>query len=115
MDLNSPDFSSKSRHGGFSQPKSSPEKKFTAGIIYEALSATNAPIWLAQDLSLYDKHGLDMKVIHARGATPVQAVVSGSVEFGAFSGSSTVAGRWIDNGALKELVDSGFVKELYRR
>jgi ABC-type nitrate/sulfonate/bicarbonate transport system substrate-binding protein len=75
----------------YSQPKSPPEKKLTAGVIYEALSATNAPIWLAQDLSLYDKYGLDVKVIHARGATPVQAVVSGSVEFGAFSGSSTIA------------------------
>jgi ABC-type nitrate/sulfonate/bicarbonate transport system substrate-binding protein len=75
----------------YSQPKSAPEKKLTVGVIYEALSATNAPIWLAQDLSLYDKYGLDVKVIHARGATPVQAVVSGSVEFGAFSGSSTIA------------------------
>ncbi|HEY2987800.1 MAG TPA: ABC transporter substrate-binding protein [Candidatus Binatia bacterium] len=74
-----------------SQPKSPPEKKLTVGVIYEALSATNAPLWLAQDLSLYDKYGLDVKVIHARGAIPVQAVVGGSVEFGAFSGSSTIA------------------------
>jgi hypothetical protein len=29
--------------------------------------------------------------VHARGAVPVQALVSGSVEFGAFSGSSAIA------------------------
>ena len=75
----------------YSQPKSPSEKKISVGVIYEALTATNAPIWLAQDLSLYDKYGLDVRVIHARGATPVQAVVSGSVEFGAFSGPSTIA------------------------
>jgi ABC-type nitrate/sulfonate/bicarbonate transport system substrate-binding protein len=75
----------------YSQPKPPPEKKPAVNVIYEALAATNAPLWLAQDLSLYEKYGLDVKVIHARGATPVQAVVSGAVEFGAFSGSSAIA------------------------
>jgi ABC-type nitrate/sulfonate/bicarbonate transport system substrate-binding protein len=78
-------------NAAYSQTRSPPGKKLTVGVIYEALSATNAPIWLAQDLSLYDKYGLDVRVIHARGAAPVQAVVSGAVEFGAFSGSSTIA------------------------
>jgi ABC-type nitrate/sulfonate/bicarbonate transport system substrate-binding protein len=68
----------------YSQPRFSSEKKTSVGIIYEALTATNTPIWLAEDLSLYDKYGLDVKVIHARGAAPVQALVSGSVELGAF-------------------------------
>ena len=75
----------------YSQPRFSAEKKISVGIIYEALTATNTPIWLAEDLSLYDKYGLDVKVIHARGAAPVQALVSGSVELGAFSGPSTIA------------------------
>ncbi len=75
----------------YGQAKASPEKKVSVGIIYEALTATNTPIWLAEDLSLYDKYGLDVKVIHARGAAPVQALVGGSVEFGAFSGPSTIA------------------------
>jgi ABC-type nitrate/sulfonate/bicarbonate transport system substrate-binding protein len=76
----------------YSQPRSPPsEKKISVAVIYEALAATNAPLWLAQDLSLYDKYNLDVKVIHARGATPVQALVSGAVELGAFSGSSAIA------------------------
>jgi ABC-type nitrate/sulfonate/bicarbonate transport system substrate-binding protein len=67
------------------------EKKTSVSLIYEAIAATNATLWLAEDARLFEKHGLDVKVVHARGAIPVQAVVSGSVEFGAFSGSSTVA------------------------
>lgn len=67
------------------------EKKTPVGLIYEAIAATNAVLWLAEDTRLFEKYGLDAKVIHARGAVPVQALVSGSVEFGAFSGSSAVA------------------------
>jgi ABC-type nitrate/sulfonate/bicarbonate transport system substrate-binding protein len=63
----------------------------TASLIYEAIAATNAPLWLAEDARLFEKYGLDVKVVHARGAVPVQALVSGSVEFGAFSGSSSIA------------------------
>ena len=67
------------------------EKKTPASLIYEAIAATNAVLWLAEDARLFEKYGLDMKVVHARGAVPVQALVSGSVEFGAFSGSSAIA------------------------
>jgi ABC-type nitrate/sulfonate/bicarbonate transport system substrate-binding protein len=67
------------------------EKKTSIGLIYEAIAATNATLWLAEDARLFEKYGLDAKVIHARGAVPVQALVRGSVEFGAFSGSSAVA------------------------
>jgi NitT/TauT family transport system substrate-binding protein len=73
--------------GAFAQT----EKRIPVGLIYEAIAATNATLWLAEDARLFEKYGLDAKVIHARGAVPVQALVSGSVEFGAFSGSSTVA------------------------
>src|SRR4030095_5904095 len=67
------------------------DKKTQVGLIYEAIAATNAVLWLAEDARLFEKYGLDTKVIHARGAVPVQAPVTGSVEFGAFSGSSAVA------------------------
>ena len=63
----------------------------SVSLIYEAIAATNATLWLAEDARLFEKYGLDAKVVHARGAVPVQALVSGSVEFGAFSGSSTIA------------------------
>jgi ABC-type nitrate/sulfonate/bicarbonate transport system substrate-binding protein len=67
------------------------DKKTAVSLIYEAIAATNATLWLAEDARLFEKYGLDTKVVHARGAVPVQALVSGSVEFGAFSGSSAIA------------------------
>jgi ABC-type nitrate/sulfonate/bicarbonate transport system substrate-binding protein len=70
---------------------SASDKRASVSLIYEAIAATNATLWLAEDTRLFEKYGLDAKVVHARGAVPVQALVSGSVEFGAFSGSSTVA------------------------
>src|SRR6476469_9305176 len=66
------------------------DKKISVSLIYEAIAATNATLWLAEDARLFEKYGLDTKVVHARGAVPVQALVSGSVEFGAFSGSSAL-------------------------
>jgi NitT/TauT family transport system substrate-binding protein len=68
-----------------------PEKRESATVIYEALSASNALLWLARDQGLDEKYRLDVHVVHGRGATPVQALVSGSVEFGAFGGPSTIA------------------------
>jgi len=73
------------------QSKPASEKRFSAKVIYEALSASNALLWLAEDLGLFEKHGLDVQVVHGRGATPVQAFVSGTVEFGAFGGASAIA------------------------
>ncbi len=67
------------------------EKKIPAAVVYEAIAATNATIWLAEDLKLFDKYGFDMTVIQARGAASVQALVGGTVEFGTFGGPSAVA------------------------
>src|SRR5258706_13376363 len=63
----------------------------SVSLIYEAIAATNAPLWLGEDARLFEKYGLDVKVVHARGAVPGQALVTGSVGFGALSGSSRIA------------------------
>lgn len=66
-------------------------KKPAVKLIYGALTAANGPIWVADDNGLFEKHGLELRVVHARGATPVQATVSGAVEFGHFAGVQTVS------------------------
>jgi ABC-type nitrate/sulfonate/bicarbonate transport system substrate-binding protein len=73
------------------QTSGTSDKRSSASVIYEAVAATNAPLWLMEDARLFEKYGLNAKVIHARGAIPVQALVSNSVEFGAFGGPSGVA------------------------
>jgi len=67
------------------------QTRTSVSLIYEAIAATNATLWLAEDTRLFEKYGLDAKIVHARGAVPVQALVSGSADFGAFSGSSAIA------------------------
>ena len=66
----------------------------SARVVYEALSASNALLWLASDRDLYKKNGVDVSVVHGRGAMAVQALVSASAEFGAFSGPSTIAANF---------------------
>src|SRR5918993_2200927 len=66
------------------------DKKTPVSVIYEAVAATNSTLWLMEDARLFEKYGLNANLIHARGAVPVQALVSNSVEFGAFGGSSAV-------------------------
>jgi NitT/TauT family transport system substrate-binding protein len=66
-------------------------KKPQVKLIYGALTAANGPIWLAADQGLFDKHGLEVQIVHGRGATPIQATISGAVEFGHYAGVQVVA------------------------
>jgi ABC-type nitrate/sulfonate/bicarbonate transport system substrate-binding protein len=80
-------------HGMVAQGQVQPEtgKKPQVKLIYGALTAANGPIWVAADQGLFEKYGLDVQVVHGRGATPVQATVSGAVEFGHYAGVQVVA------------------------
>jgi hypothetical protein len=42
-------------------------KKPQVKLIYGALTAANGPIWLAADHGLFEKHGLDVQIVHGRG------------------------------------------------
>lgn len=45
----------------------------------------NFPVYVADSLGLFKKHGLDMNLIYGTGTEVATDVVSGSVDFGAFS------------------------------
>ncbi len=47
-------------------------------------SFVNFPIYVATDLGLFKKHGLDVEIIFGTGAQVTNAVVSGATEFGGF-------------------------------
>jgi NitT/TauT family transport system substrate-binding protein len=60
-------------------------------ISYASVSGTRAPLWIAQDLGLFEKYGLDVNLIYiASGVTSVNALLGGSVDIIAASGSSVV-------------------------
>jgi NitT/TauT family transport system substrate-binding protein len=75
----------------YGQVQTSAGKRTPVKIIYSALTASNAPVWVGGDQHFYEKYGLDVQIIHGRGASPIQALAGGTVEFGHFAGASVVA------------------------
>lgn len=90
-----------------SQAQSGAGKRPTVKIIYSALTASNAPIWIGGDQGLYDKYGLDAQIIHGRGASPIKPSPAARWK------SVTSPEKYVDNGLMKELETSGFIKKLY--
>jgi NitT/TauT family transport system substrate-binding protein len=73
------------------QAQTAAGKKVPVRIIYSALTASNGPVWLAGDQGLYEKYGLDVQIVHGRGASPIQALAGGTVELGHFAGASVIS------------------------
>jgi ABC-type nitrate/sulfonate/bicarbonate transport system substrate-binding protein len=73
------------------QAQSSGARKIPIKIIYSALTASNGPVWVAGDQGLFDKYGLDVQIVHGRGASPIQALAGGTVELGHFAGASVIS------------------------
>jgi ABC-type nitrate/sulfonate/bicarbonate transport system substrate-binding protein len=60
-------------------------------ISYASVSGTRGPLWIAKDLGLFEKYGLDGNLIYiSSGVTSVNALLGGSVDIIAASGSSAV-------------------------
>jgi NitT/TauT family transport system substrate-binding protein len=60
-------------------------------ISYASVSGTRGPLWIAKDLGLFEKYGLDGNLVYiASGVTSVNALLGGSVDIIAASGSSAV-------------------------
>ena len=72
-------------------PAQTSPRKAPIRIIYSALTASNGPVWVAADQGLFDKYGLDVQIVHGRGASPIQALAGGTVELGHFAGASAIS------------------------
>lgn len=60
-------------------------------IGYTTISFARAPVWIANDLRLYQKNHVDAEVVFLRGGTiGTQALIGGSASFIASSGSAAV-------------------------
>ena len=50
-------------------------------ISYVSVSASRAPLWIAQEAGLYEKYGLDARLVVIRGTQlPITALVSGNIQ-----------------------------------
>ena len=50
--------------------------------VYNALGGTMTPAWIAQDLGLFTKHGLQHSLTYLAATTAIQAIVGGTEEIG---------------------------------
>lgn len=51
-------------------------------IVYNSLGGSMAPLWVAQELGLFAKHGLQHSLNYLAATTSVQAIVAGSEDIG---------------------------------
>jgi ABC-type nitrate/sulfonate/bicarbonate transport system substrate-binding protein len=84
-------------------------RKIPIKIIYSALTASNAPVWVAGDQGLYDKYGLDVQIVHGRGASPIQALAGGTVELGHFAGASVISANLAGSDLVFVAAQSNYV------
>ena len=61
-------------------------------ISYATTSGIRLPLWIAEEAKLYEKHGLDAKLINIpSGNTAISALVSGEVDIVSGSGSASMS------------------------
>ena len=68
-------------HLSFTYELSAAEAPALRGV-YNALGGTMAPAWVAQDLGLFTKHGLQHSLNYLAATTAIQAIVGGTEEIG---------------------------------
>jgi NitT/TauT family transport system substrate-binding protein len=58
------------------------EKKLEAfNVAYTSATATRAPLWIAKEAGLFEKYGVDVRLIYIRAGSPsISALVSGDVQ-----------------------------------
>jgi ABC-type nitrate/sulfonate/bicarbonate transport system substrate-binding protein len=66
-----------------------PVKKHRAA--FTAFAYANPPFWIAKDLKLFEKYGLDVELVYVAGARNIQALISGSIDFSQAGGASVVS------------------------
>ncbi|MBI4322269.1 MAG: ABC transporter substrate-binding protein [Chloroflexi bacterium] len=60
-------------------------------VAYSAISAAQAPLWVAKDKGLFDKYGLDVELAYiATGTTVVQAMVAGDISVAHLGGGNVI-------------------------
>jgi NitT/TauT family transport system substrate-binding protein len=72
---------------------SSEEKKLEPlNASYPSVTGNMAPLWIAKEKRLFEKHGLEVKLVNiSSGVVSINALIGGDIQIAAASGSSAVA------------------------
>jgi ABC-type phosphate/phosphonate transport system substrate-binding protein len=60
-------------------------------LAFSALAYANPPFWIAHDLKLFDKYGLESEIVYVGGARPIQAMLGGSIDVSQVGGAAAVS------------------------
>jgi ABC-type nitrate/sulfonate/bicarbonate transport system substrate-binding protein len=61
-------------------------------VSYPSVTGNMAPLWMAQDLRLFEKHGLDVTLVNiSSGFVSINALISGDIQIAAASSSSAIS------------------------
>jgi ABC-type nitrate/sulfonate/bicarbonate transport system substrate-binding protein len=60
-------------------------------LAFSAFAYANPPFWIAQELKLFEKYGLDSELVYVSGARPIQAMLGGSIDASQVGGASPVS------------------------
>lgn len=64
----------------------------SVNVSFSSVSPPRLHLWMARDLKIFDKHGLDVKLIHISGGpTSLQALLGGNLAIVTAGGQATVA------------------------
>jgi ABC-type nitrate/sulfonate/bicarbonate transport system substrate-binding protein len=59
-------------------------------LAFSALAYANPPFWIAHDLKLFEKYGLESEIVYVGGARPIQAMLGGSIDVSQVGGAAAV-------------------------
>jgi ABC-type nitrate/sulfonate/bicarbonate transport system substrate-binding protein len=60
-------------------------------LAFSALAYANPPFWIAHDLKLFEKYGLDSELVYVSGSRPIQAMLGGSIDVSQVGRAAAVA------------------------
>jgi ABC-type nitrate/sulfonate/bicarbonate transport system substrate-binding protein len=77
--------------GYFSPPNTYAAQPKKIRLAFSALAYANPPFWIAHDLKLFEKYGLDSEIVYVGGSRPIQAMLGGSIDVSQVGGAAAVA------------------------
>jgi len=60
-------------------------------LAFSALAYANPPFWIAHELKLFEKYGLDSEIVYVGGSRPIQAMLGGSIDVSQVGGAAAVS------------------------
>lgn len=86
-----------------------PLKKIRAA--FSAFAYANPPFWIAKELKLFEKYGLEAELVYVQGSKPIAAMLGGSIDVSQVGGAAAVSAA--SRGAEVAIVGTVFTRLVF--